>query len=137
VEKVSALARKLRLKPGFRAIFLNAPEGYLDRLRPLPADVDVVTGDDGRLEFLQLFVRDVAELRELGGRGVRRVRPEGVLWVTYTKSGVGNGATDLPATPWWRRRDVLGEITGEWGLAVMALVSLDETWTALRFKPRG
>jgi hypothetical protein len=42
--------------------------------------------------------------------------------------------TDLPASPWWRRRDVVGEITGETGYVAVAQVSLDDTWTAVRLK---
>ena len=32
----------------------------------------------------------------------------GLLWIAYPKGGVSKGATDLPATPWWTKRDVLG-----------------------------
>jgi hypothetical protein len=32
------------------------------------------------------------------------------------------------------RRDVLGEITSETGYKPVALVAVDNTWTALRFK---
>ncbi|TMC80693.1 MAG: hypothetical protein E6J08_09460 [Chloroflexi bacterium] len=44
------------------------------------------------------------------------------------------GATDLPATPWWVQRDVLGEITSETGYKPVAFVAIDSVWTALRFK---
>ena len=33
----NALAKKLKLKPGQRAAFIGAPEGYLKTLQPLPA----------------------------------------------------------------------------------------------------
>ena len=42
--------------------------------------------------------------------------------------------TDLPATPWWMQRDVLGEITSVTGYKPVAFVAIDNTWTALRFK---
>lgn len=41
--------------------------------------------------------------------------------------------TDLPATPWWVKRDVLGEITSEPGYRPVAFVKVDDNWTALRF----
>ena len=44
------------------------------------------------------------------------------------------GATDLPATPWWTKQDVLGELTGVTGYKPVALVKIDDNWTALRFK---
>jgi hypothetical protein len=37
----SALAKKLRLKPGPRAAILNAPEGYLRELNHLPEDIQM------------------------------------------------------------------------------------------------
>jgi hypothetical protein len=62
------------------------------------------------------------------------VKLDGLLWIAYPKGGVTRGATDLPATPWWTKRDVLGEITGETGYKPVAFVKIDEDWTALRFK---
>src|SRR5229473_1168312 len=81
-----------------------------------------------------LFVNDVAELRRLGPRAIRAAKPNGLLWITYPKGGQTGGATDLPATPWWVQRDVLGEITSEKGYKPVAFVAVDATWTALRFK---
>ena len=84
--------------------------------------------------MVQLFVNDVDELRTLGPSAINAVRPDGLLWVAYPKGGVTGGATDLPATPWWTKRDVLGEITGETGFKPVAFVKIDDDWTALRFK---
>ena len=58
----NALIKKLQLKPGLRALFLNAPEGYVASLGPLPDGVTLVDGPAGTLDFVQLFVRDSAEL---------------------------------------------------------------------------
>jgi hypothetical protein len=65
------------------------------------------------------------------------MKPNGMLWVTYPKGGKTRGATDLPATPWWHRRDVLGAITGETGFVPVAQVAIDDHWTALRFRRRS
>ncbi len=83
---------------------------------------------------LQLLVHDTDELRRLGSSAIRATRPNGLLWITYPKGGATQGAADLPATPWWVRRDVLGEVTAERGYKAVAFVAVDETWTALRFK---
>ena len=81
-----------------------------------------------------LFVKDVDELRRLGPAAVRAAKANGLLWITYPKGGQTRRATDLPATPWWMRRDVLGEITSETGYKPVAFVAIDDFWTALRFK---
>jgi hypothetical protein len=130
----SQVAKKLRLLPGFRAALVNAP-AYLQRLEPLPERVQIVEGASTGLDFVQVFAADVAELRRFGPDAIQSVKRDGLLWVTYPRGGVTKGVTDLPASPWWRRRDVLGEITGRRGYVAVALASIDETWTALSFRP--
>lgn len=61
----SALIKKLQLKPGLRALFLNAPQGYVESLGLLPDGMAVVDGPPGALDFIQLFVRDSTELAAL------------------------------------------------------------------------
>jgi hypothetical protein len=130
----SPLAKKLRLVAGQSVLVLNAQDRQLEMLRPGPADL-VTRADPGRAyDAVVLFVGDVDELRRLGPPAVRATRPSGLLWIAYPKGGETEGATDLPATPWWVQRDVLGEITAEKGYKPIAFVAVDETWTALRFK---
>ncbi len=112
--KLSALARKLRLSPDHAVAILNSPPGYLALLDPAPAHVQVAYKPDQTFDAVQLFVNNTDELRALGPGAIN--------------------ATDLPATPWWTKRDVLGEITGVTGYKPVAFVKIDETWTALRFK---
>lgn len=130
---LSPLARKLRLEPSHHVAILNAPEGYLDSLAPAPADVRTELQPSDVLDAVQLFVNGVEELRTLGPAAIRAVRPDGLLWITYPTGGKTGGVTDLPATPWWMKRDVLGEITSETGYRPVAFVKIDGDWTALRF----
>jgi hypothetical protein len=131
---LSPLARKLRFHPNQAVAILNSPPGYLALLDPAPAHMQVEYKPDQTFDAVQLFVNNVDELRTLGPGAIRAVKPDGLLWVTYPKGGKTRGATDLPATPWWTKRDVLGEITGETGYKPVAFVKIDESWTALRFK---
>lgn len=130
----STVAKKLRLAPEHRVAVLNAPDGYLARLRPGPADVSTALQPQQTYDAVQLFVSDVDELRRLGPAAVRAVKPSGLLWITYPKGGTSRATTDLPATPWWMQRDVLGELTSETGYKAVAFVAIDDNWTALRFK---
>ncbi len=131
---LSALAKKLRLAPDHHVAVINAPTGYLDQLRPAPADVYTGLKASELYDVVQLFVNNAEELRNLGAAAIKAVKPGGLLWIAYPKGGVTKGATDLPATPWWTKRDVLGEYTGETGYKPVAFVKIDENWTALRFK---
>jgi hypothetical protein len=115
-------------------VVLNAPPGYLAQLSPAPADLTIELEPSKTYDTVQLFVNNVEELRQLGPAAIRAVKPDGLLWITYPKGGKTRNATDLPATPWWTKRDVLGEITSETGYKPIAFVKIDENWTALRFK---
>ena len=131
---LSALAKKLRLAPNHHVAVINAPPGYLMVLAPAPADLYTALKDSTVYDVVQLFVNNVDELRALGPSAIKAVKPDGLLWIAYPKGAPTVGATDLPATPSWTKRDVLGEITGETGYKPVAFVKIDDDWTALRFK---
>ena len=130
----SPMARKLRLAVGHRVVVLNAPAGYLALLSPGPMNIGTELQPSPAYDVVQLFIHSVDELRRLGPEAIRAVKPDGLLWITYPKSGQTGGGTDLPATSGWTRRDVLGEITSVTGYRPVAFVAIDESYTALRFK---
>ena len=131
---LSPLAKKLRLAHEHTVAVLNAPDGYLVLLDPGPRDISTQAHQGQSFDAVVLFVRNVDELRRLGGVAIAATRPNGLFWIAYPKGGQAAGVTDLPATPWWVQRDVLGEITSVTGYKPVAFVAVDETWTALRFK---
>jgi hypothetical protein len=131
---LSPLARKLRMKAGDRIAIVNSPPAYLAQVAPLPGDLHVEVKPDQSFDLVQLFVNNTDELRSLGANAIRGVKADGLLWVCYPKGGKTRGATDLPTTPSWTKRDVLGEFTGETGYNPVAFVKIDDSWTALRFK---
>jgi hypothetical protein len=130
----SPLAKKLRLAGGHSVVLLNAPDGYAALLQPGPANIESEIQPNRTYDAVVLFVKGVEELRQRGAAAIHAARNGGLLWIAYPKGGTAGGATDLPATPSWVQRDVLGEITGEKGYKPVAFVAVDATWTALRFK---
>jgi hypothetical protein len=128
------MAKKLRFALEHQVAVLNAPDGYLAQLQPGPADVKTALQPNATYDAVLLFVKDMDELRRLGPDAIHAAKPNGLLWITYPKGGKTRGATDLPATPWWVQRDVLGEITLETGYKAVSFVAIDDHWTALRFK---
>ena len=123
----SNLAKKLRIQPAQRALFINPPEGYLETLDPLPEDVRVEreTGQD--LDFVQLFVKNNTELENLGGGAVAAVKYDGLLWVSYPKKSA-HLSSDIS-------RDTVWKIMEQWDVRPVTQISIDETWSALRFRP--
>lgn len=130
---LSPLTKKLRLLAEHSVAVLNAPDGYLALLTP-GARVIKTELQAEPFDAVLLFVKDADELRRMGPSAIQATRANGLLWIAYPKGGKTEGATDLPATPWWVQRDVLGEITSVTGYKPVAFVAVDEVWTALRFK---
>jgi len=123
----SALARKLKLRAGQRAALLNAPEGYLGALRPLPDGVELLDHIEGQVAWVQLFVRDKSELDRMAPQVIAALKPESLLWITFPK-GTSKIQTDLTRDKGW---DTIQQA----GLKWITLVSVDETWSAFALRP--
>jgi hypothetical protein len=123
----NTLAKKLLLKPGYRILLINAPAGYLDSLSPLPDGVQIAGDPAGSLDFVQLFARNKAELDRLLPDALRAIRPDGLLWLCYTKLSAHTGS-DITRDRGW-------ETARAAGLEPVTQVSIDDTWSALRFRP--
>lgn len=108
-------------------LILNAPEGYVETLGPLPEGARVETEPAGTFDWGQTFVHDVADLRRLAPRARDAVTYDGLLWISYPKKSSGV-TTDI-------NRDVAWEEMKEFGLRPVFQISVDETWSALRFRP--
>ena len=123
----ATLARKLRMQPGQRVLIINAPSGYVEGLEPLPEGIKVEDVREGKYDFVQLFATDGAGLERLGLVALESVAYDGLLWLSYPKQS-SKVETDLS-------RDVGWEIVTSAGLRPVTQVSVDETWSALRFRP--
>jgi hypothetical protein len=115
------VVQKLRLKPGSRALVLNAPANYLDQF---PSDVQVAQQlGDGPFDFVQVFVTRRDELLSTAPRVRPVVKPGGLVWISYPKGK--SVPTDL-------NRDVVRLAAAEVGLEVVSQVAVDAVWSALR-----
>ncbi len=123
----SGLPKKLLLKPGHHVAVLNAPEGYAERLQPLPEGAELRSDLSPDLDLVLLFVRSSADVQRLVPGVVDSLPLDRLLWVAYMKGGARAG-TDL-------NRDILWKLMERYGLAGVSLVALDDTWSAMRFRP--
>lgn len=123
----SALAKKLQIKPGQRMVIINAPEGYLEELKPLPEGAELAEKPEGTFDFVQLFVRSLDELDRLAPTAIGAARREGLLWITYPKQS-SKVKTDINRDTAWKAMDKTG-----W--RPVANVAVDDVWSALRFRP--
>jgi hypothetical protein len=124
----SPLIKKLSIKPGFRMVVINPPEGYEALLGPLPEDVDFRKKASGPMDFVHVFAQDSRELEKHLRRALRVLEYDGIFWISYPKKSSGI-KTDLS-------RDILRKRMEKHGLKAVMAVSIDAVWSAMRFRPR-
>ena len=123
----SALAQKLKLKPGQRATIINAPQDYLKELGPLPAGVQLADHLQGKFDWLQVFVKNQAQLNQFVPKVIRALKPDSLVWVSYPK-GTSKIQTDLTRDHGW-------EAIQTANLKRLTLISVNATWSAFSFRP--
>lgn len=126
---MNAIAKKLQMKPGSSWLLFNAPEGYLSLMDPLPENTITSFTLDGDFSGIQLFAKNSAELAESMATIKASLKPDTILWIIYPKKSSGI-KSDLEMTGNW-------DIMTQHGLDGVAAASIDQTWTALRFRPQG
>jgi hypothetical protein len=121
------LARKLLIRPESRLLVLNAPADWLEQLGTLPDGVEVAEGPGDPADVVHLFVSQKAEVDAHGPTAMAATRPGGVLWASYPKRSA-KVATDLTRDHGW-------EAFATAGWRPVTQVSIDQVWSALRFRP--
>ncbi|HKS69061.1 MAG TPA: hypothetical protein VJQ45_01480 [Ktedonobacterales bacterium] len=120
------LAKKLRILPGSRVLILGAPQGFAQTLDPLPEGTTIAARPDGTYDIVLAFAGDSAQLAAVRDAAIAATKPGGALWFAYPKKSTGKG--DL-------QRESVWELVRPTGWGPVAQIALDETWSALRFKP--
>jgi hypothetical protein len=119
-----SLAKKMKLTPGARAAIVNAPENYFQELRH---DCEFSKKLDGVFDWVQVFVRNKAELDELAPKAAQALGPKSILWISFPK-GISKSQTDLTRDKGWESVQSLD-------LKWITLVSVNETWSAFALRP--
>ena len=118
------LAKKMKLKSGLKAAVINAPEAYLDGLQH---DADISSKLSGKFDWIQIFVKNKAELDALAPKAAKALKPESTLWISFPK-GTSKIQTDLTRDKGWEGVQSLD-------LKWINLVSVNETWSAFAMRP--
>ena len=113
------LWQKLFIKGG-TVLLMNAPSGYAKVLAGSPAKV--VTRGPTAADTVLLFANDQAQLEGSMPAVVKSLGPSSNFWVAYRK-----GDKNF-------HRDTLGKLMEGFGFTAVAMVAVDDTWSALRVK---
>ncbi|BBI32577.1 YdeI/OmpD-associated family protein [Cohnella abietis] len=122
-----ALIKKLKLPKDGKIAIIEPPEGFLELIGITLEDSLLEENQPGAYDYVQLFATSVADVERLALQAIRLVKPDGLLWMNYPK-GTSKLKADLNRDRGW-------SVVSEAGWEGIALVSIDETWSAMRFRP--
>ena len=114
----------MKLTSGARAAVINAPENYL---HGLSHDSEISKTLSGKFDWIQIFVKNKAELDKLAPKAAKALKPESILWISFPK-GSSKNQTDLTRDKGW---ESLRALDLKW----INLISIDEAWSAFSLRP--
>ncbi len=127
-------AQKLLIKPGMSLVVANPPADFSQLLGGLPQDVQTFSVPEQPLSSAQpadmvlAFIQNRQELEAQLSELQAALKPQGISWIAYHK-GTSKTKTDI-------NRDSINSYAQTIGLQGVAMISIDEDWSALRLKPR-
>lgn len=107
------------------AVVVNAPANLAAALEK--EGLSVGLPKKGASSNTLVFLNNAKEFRQFLDKQMKFVEPDSVLWFAYPK-GTSKIKTDI-------NRDTLRVQGEEYGITTVTAVSIDETWSALRFRP--
>jgi hypothetical protein len=115
------LIAKLQIRPGQTVAAVGAPDGV-----PPLGDAANPAADPAAADAVVVFVRNRAELDTGADAAFAAARLDRLAWIAYPKAG--KLGTDL-------NRDILAAVVSGRGVRPVRQIAIDETWSALRFRP--
>lgn len=125
---MNPLLKKLNFKGQEKICILNAPDSFNPGLAEVGEEhVFSVPGDGSKLEFVMVFATAKQQLNELVKQVVPELEEDAVFWVCYPKGTSKKYKCDF-------NRDTGWELMGEFAMEPVRQISVDQDWTALRFR---
>lgn len=112
-----SLAKKLNLKDGTKIRVIG---------KPASVDLDDLTTTTGAADAILLFATKLADVDKKAARVLDAARADKLAWIAYPKAK--QLGTDL-------NRDVLWKHLEKEGVQGVRQVSIDDVWSAMRFRP--
>ena len=123
------LLDKLNYKWQGRIAVINAEDSFIISLSADLKNVMIDRKIDPRYpyDFIILFVKSVSEVQFLTPIALHNLLADGVLWVCYPKKTSKKYSSDIDRDHGWKALN-------DSGLFGVRVVSIDEDWSALRFR---
>ncbi len=123
------LLEKLNYKGQERIALINVEENFKATLSADLKDVRIDSEIDPRFPygFIILFVRNSGEVEDYAPGVVHNLIADGVLWICYPKKSSRNYKSDVDRDHGWKTLN-------NSGLHGVRMISIDDDWSALRFR---
>ncbi len=117
------IIKKFKFKDN--GIVINAPKSFETGF----AKLGFKTSFDKKVKSKNtlIFINDKNEYVNFLEKQLKVIEPDSVLWFAYPK-GTSKIKTDI-------NRDSIRVTGEEYGITTVTAISIDETWSALRFRP--
>ena len=125
---VSPLATKLGIKIGTKIRPINAPEGYLTLVEPLPPGTKVVGRLSGDTDIVHIFSSRRSEIAKALKAYREKLKPTAVVWVSWPKK-----AAKLQADI---TEDIVREIALPLGFVDIKVCAVTDIWSGLKLEVR-
>lgn len=121
------LSKRLQMKIDQRIVIVNTPTNFYETLGELPEGTHLMNLPRQALDFALLFAQNSSDLKQYGPEIISSIKKDGLLWFAYPKKSSGL-ETDLTRDEGWA-------IVTQAGYRGIRQISIDETWSAVRFRP--
>ena len=120
-----SVGSKLQIKAGSSVEIVGLPDG-VDLEIPDAGNTTHGKGAATPADAVIAFIRDKAALDTVAQSAIAAALADRLAWIAYPKAG--KLGTDL-------NRDILARLAEERGIQPVRQVAIDDTWSALRFRP--
>ncbi|TDM08157.1 MAG: DUF3052 domain-containing protein [Ideonella sp. MAG2] len=122
------LAKKLGFKEGSQWLLIQAPEGHVSRLQPLPQAVSFASQASPSIDFVHLFVTQKDELQTQLVALRQSLRSDAGIWVSWPKK-----ASKMPTDV---TEDTIRALALPLGFVDIKVCAVDEVWSGLKLVVR-
>jgi hypothetical protein len=126
---VQDLLKKLNFKEHKKVLILNAPKSFWQVIEKIKGSAEVFQDIDDsiRFDFIIAFFFQRQQIDYLAPRIMDVLQNDEILWFSYPKKSAKNYVVDF-------NRDIGWEIMEKNGFAGVRQISIDEDWSAIRFR---
>ena len=114
-----------KLKFTNKAVIINAPADIEKKF----VDLGFTTAFDKKVKSTNtlVFINNNNEYLDFLNKQLKNIEPDSILWFAYPK-GSSKIKTDI-------NRDTIRVTGEEFNITTVTAISIDDTWSALRFRP--